>query len=419
MTQWLSRDELLEFQWNELKKLLKHAYENVPFYTEIFREYGLMPEDIKDPNDFRKLPVIDRATIRANYDRMIAKNIPDILNKSTGGSTGEPLHFGYTRDSYEWRNAAKMRGYSWAGYKEGDRVALLWGVPVGKTSRLSALKSDIHHRLQNMKYFNIFDLSPRTMDLYFRSMRDYKPKHIISYGLGMYYFAKYINEMGWSAFPIESIILGAEKVNKNQVNIIESAFNCPVFNTYGCREFMLIATQCEQRNGLHISADNLFVEILKDDRSDKHGEIGEVVVTDLHNYGMPFIRYRNGDLAVNSESQCSCGRGLPLISDVEGRVTDMIVTTDGKIVTGLFFPHLMKEFKEVEHFQAIQESKEKILLRIVQKTRISNVRLEFMKNEIQKVCGKTMQVDFEFVDDIPLTSSGKNRIIISKIPVDL
>lgn len=384
INQWLSKEELLEIQWNDLKKLLKHAYENVTFYTETFREYGITPNDIKDPDDFRKLPAIDKSTIKSNWNKMIAKNIPDILTKSTGGSTGEPLHFAYTRDSYEWRMAVTMRGYSWAGYRDGDRVAYLWGVPVGKISHISALKIKIHHLIRNAKYFNIFDLSPSTMEIYFREMKAFKPKHIISYGMGMYYFAKFIHDTEVPTFPVKSIILGAEKVQKDQIQVIESTFNCPVFNTYGCREFMLIASQCECHDGMHVSADNLFVEILQDSKPVADGEIGEVVVTDLHNYGMPFIRYRNGDLAVQGKSLCQCGRGLPLISDVEGRIADVITTTDGKIITGLFFPHLMKEFKEVEHFQVIQESREKLVVKIVQRSNISQNKLENMRSEIQK-----------------------------------
>ena len=417
--QWLSREEIRELQWEELKKLLRHAYENVSFYRESFKESGLAPNDIKTPDDFRKLPVIGRSTINANRGRMVARNIPKILTKSTGGSTGEPLHFFYTRDSYEWRKAVTMRGYSWAGYKEGDRVAYLWGIPVGEVSRIPLLKAKIHRRIQNAKHFNIFDMSPQTMESYLQEMRDYKPKHIVSYGLGMYYFAKFISENGWRALPLKSVILGAEKVHKDQIQVIESTFNCPVFNTYGSREFMLIASQCEYRCGMHESADNLFVEILRGNEPVSDGEVGEVIITDLHNYGMPFIRYKNGDLAVPSAETCPCGRGLPLISDVQGRITDMISTTDGRILTGLFFPHLMKEFKEVEHFQVIQQNKENLLVKIVKRTDIPQEKLELMKSEIQKACGVEMEIEFSFVDEIPLTPSGKRMVTISKVPISL
>jgi len=417
--QWLNTKEIEELQWIELKKLLKHAYENVPFYAKTFDEHGVIPDSIKYPDDFRKIPIIDKSIIKSNWSEMIAGNIPNILTKSTGGSTGEPLHFGYTRDSYQWRMAVKIRGYSWAGYKDGDKVAFLWGVPVGKISPISALKSGLHHKIQNAKYFNIFNLTPKTMKAYLEEMRIYKPKHIVAYGLGMYYFAKFINDNGWSAFPVKSIILGAEKVQKDQIEVIESVFNCPVFDSYGCREFMLIASQCEHRQGMHISSDNLYVETIKNNFQAPYGEIGEVVITDLHNYGMPFIRYKNGDLAVRGHENCPCGRGLPLITNVEGRITDMIVAAHGKIITGLFFPHLMKEFHEVDRFQVIQEDRENLIIKIVPKDGNSNVRMETMRREIQKVLGQGMQIDFQLVREIPLTPSGKHRVTISKVSYEL
>ena len=182
---------------------------------------------------------------------------------------------------------------------------------------------------------------------------------------------------------------------------------------------MLIASQCEHQGGMHINADNLFVEILRDNEPVAEGEMGEVVVTDLHNYGMPFIRYKNGDLATAGKQSCPCGRGLPLIADVEGRVTDMITTADGRIITGLFFPHLMKEFEEVEHFQVVQETSDRLLVKIVQRAQISNARLEVMRSEIQKVCGDAMKIEFDIADEIPLTPSGKRRVTISKVPTSL
>jgi len=101
--------------------------------------------------------------------------------------------------------------------------------------------------------------------------------------------------------------------------------------------------------------------------------LGEVVITDLHNYGIPFIRYKIGDVAVLSDKKYPCGRGLPLIGDVEGRLLDLIVTPDNKIITGVFFPHLMKEFKEVEKYQVIQKSKEDLLVKLVFATVAKNL----------------------------------------------
>ena len=165
---------------------------------------------------------------------------------------------------------------------------------------------------------------------------------------------------------LQGVICAAEKVLPFQREVMERVFGCPVFNTYGSREFMLIASECEKHEGLHVNVENLIVEIVKEDGTyAREGETGRIIITDLHNYGMPFIRYEIGDLAVFTERRCSCGRGLPIIEDVVGRSLDMIKTPEGKIVPGEFFPHLMKEFKEILKFQVIQETLENLRIRMV------------------------------------------------------
>lgn len=308
-----------------------------------------------------------------------------------------------------------VRGYGWAGCQEGDKVAYLWSVPVGEYSIFNKLKDNIYHRILRQKYFNVFDLTPENMENYYWKMRRYKPRHIVSYALQMYYFARFINENGMEPFPLESIILGAEAIIPYQKKFIESVFNCPVFETYGCREFMLIASECEKHRGMHISAENLYVEIIKDGQMAEPGEVGEVVITDLHNYGMPFIRYKNGDLAMMSNSKCPCGRGLPLIERVEGRLLDVVRTPDGKILTGVFFPHLMKEFKEVDRFQVIQESLNKLLIKIVPNRKYAQIPLKQIYKEVRKVMGQAIDLEIQLVDEIPLSPFGKFRVVISNI----
>lgn len=414
--QWLSLQELRKIQWRELKQLLEHAYQNVPYYQNIFQKLRIIPADIQSPRDFEKLPITDKQIIKENYEELIAKNYyGTTLTKSTGGTTGEPLQLEYTRDAYEWRRAVMVRGYGWAGCQEGDKVAYLWSVPVGEYSIFNKLKDNIYHRILRQKYFNVFDLTPENMESYYWKMRRYRPRHIVSYALQMYYFARFINENGMEPFPLESIILGAEAIIPYQKKFIESVFNCPVFETYGCREFMLIASECEKHRGMHISAENLYVEIIKDGQMAEPGEVGEVVITDLHNYGMPFIRYKNGDLAMMSNSKCPCGRGLPLIERVEGRLLDVVRTPDGKILTGVFFPHLMKEFKEVDRFQVIQESLNKLLIKIVPNRKYAQIPLKQIYKEVRKVMGQAIDLEIQLVDEIPLSPSGKFRVVISNI----
>ena len=414
--QWQSAEEIADFQWQQLKKLLDHAYLNAPYFNKLLTSLDLHPSDIKNYEDFQRIPVCSREDIVANKELMIATNYrANIIHKSTGGSTGVPVRFALDRNSYEWRTAATQRGYSWADCEAGQHVLYMWGVDVGNPSFLSRLKTNLYHSAFNRKMFNCFEFTEAEMLNCLSYINRHRPSGIVAFTTTIYNFAKFVESRGLKCAPIESVIIGAEKLFDEQREVIERVLNTRVFNTYGCREFMLIAAECDKHEGLHITSDNLFVEILNGNEPAQPGESGDIVITDLHNYGMPFIRYRNGDIVIRGDKPCSCGRGLPLIADIDGRRMDEIIATDGRRLSGGFFPHLMKEFPEVQKYQIVQKTSDSLLVKIIAINGFSSDRLEFCLAEIVKVVGSSMQVEFKFVDEIPLTKSGKYRVTISEI----
>jgi len=417
-SQWLSPEEIQQRQWESVIQLMKHCYENVSYYQNQFKRVGLTPEDIKDYGDFARLPVISKEEIRAHQEEMIATNYRNrVIFKSTGGSTGVPLQLAHDRNSYEWRIAVFLRGYGWAGCEDGKKTVYIWGAPIGEVPLKQKIKTACHQALLRRSVFNSFEFDEKRIEDCIKAINRIKPQGIVGYTTPVYNLAKFIKETNKKIINVPSIVTAAEKVEDYQRKLIEEVFAGKVFNTYGSREFMLIASECEYHQGLHVNSENLFVEILKNGKSAAPGESGELVITDLHNYGMPFVRYKNGDLAVASDRRCPCQRGLPLVEDIQGRLLDALQTTDGKIVPGEFFPHLMKEFKSVKKFQVIQESKEHLTLTIVLESPLTEDRLAFLKSEIQKVFGTSIRIDLNFVDDIPQTPSGKHRVTISKVPV--
>jgi phenylacetate-CoA ligase len=416
-SQWWPKERLLEFQWQELQKLLRHSYEQVPYWQDIFKKLGITSKDIRDYSDFQKFPITSKEDIKSNKTQMIARNyLGKTWTKSTGGSTGVPLELDYTPDSYDWRMAVSKRGYSWAGCEDGIRQAYIWGVAIGKISFLKRIKENIHHRILRQRYFNCFEFDENKMKKAVKKLNNYKPEIIVGYTNPLYDFTKFIKQNGALKFKPNAIISAAEKLHEFQRKEIGEVFNCEVFNTYGSREFMLIASECEKHKGLHMNVENLFVEIIKEDGSPAQaGEMGDMVITDLHNYGMPFIRYKIGDLGIASSKQCSCGRGLPILEEVIGRSLDMIRTPDGRCVPGEFFPHLMKEFKWVKQFQVIQEDINNLIIKIVTTGDLKENEFKIMQNESYKVMGKNTGIDFRFVDHIPLTKTGKLRVTVSNI----
>jgi phenylacetate-CoA ligase len=237
---------------------------------------------------------------------------------------------------------------------------------------------------------------------------------IVAYTNPLYAFARSLQERRLKPFSPRSIIAAAEKLHDFQRELIEKVFQAPVFETYGSREFTFIAGECDQHKGLHLSMENLLVEVVDDaGQPTPAGEEGNVVITDLTNYGMPFIRYANGDRAVAGAAACSCGRGLPLLTKVVGRRLDMLQTPDGRKIPGEFFPHLLKDFPAVRRFQVVQRRADQVELRVVLSGDWTEADRSTLDQEMHKVLGAAVQFHVVAVDDIPLTRAGKLRVVIS------
>ena len=417
-SQWLPQEDIRSIQWKELQKLLVHSEKECPYWQDAFHKLGLKAKDIESYEQFQSLPLTTKPIIREHYDKLIARSYRGkTWQKSTGGSTGTPLHFEYTPESDQWRQAVTRRGYSWAGVAGGVKQVHIWGVSLQKESLLQKFKQNLHHKILRQKYLNSFNCDQETMLRWQAEIENFQPKVIVGYTNPLYTFAKFVNNQPTPPhIHPNSIITAAENLFDYQREEIEKAFGAPVFHSYGSREFMLIAMECEKHEGLHISAENLFVEILRDDGTPASpGEEGRVVITDLHNYGMPFIRYEIGDLAVWSTKTCSCGRGLPMLEKISGRVLDIIRTPNGKSVPGEFFPHLMKDFKGIEQFQIIQEKLDKLTVKLVTENGMNEEMLGEIKKHISEIMGENCSIEYKFVDAIPLTKTGKHRVTLSKL----
>jgi phenylacetate-CoA ligase len=404
-SQWWLPEQIAEFQWTEVRALLKHAFDSVPYYQQKYRAAGASFEDIRGWADFRRLPSLSREEIQQNREALCSTTYQGkLLPHSTGGSSGVPTRFYRTYESYDWRNAAKDRVYSWAGLPLGAKSVYLWGAPVGAVSRKKIWKTRAHESLQRQRIFNTFSQNAELWDRVHAEIVRYRPAAIVGYVSSLHQFADYLRATKRSIPPVQGIIAAAEPLFADVQRSIEQAFQSPMFNTYGSREFMSIAGECERRDGLHINAENVVVEA--------NGNPGEILVTDLHNYGMPFLRYQIGDLGTLMEGQCACGRGLPRLKAIEGRVLDALRTVDGRIVPGEFFPHLLKEVPEFKQYRVEQERLDRIVISAVMSQELSSASRELLRSEIVKVFGPGTQWDIRAVAEIPSLPSGKRRITI-------
>jgi phenylacetate-CoA ligase len=419
-TQWRSHDELHALQSGALRRLIHHAYEHVPFYRRRFDAAGLSPHDIRTPEDLAKLPVLTREDARQDPESRASTSPPfATIRKNTGGTTGQPLLFGYEPDSEHWRNAIRLRGYRWAGYELGDKVLHYWGAPVEDQPPFTTRAKIAADRwMKRETYVACAVMGEREMRAVVERIEREQPRVIVCYTQAGAELARFINANGLRSWDTIRVICGAERLFPSDRADLEEAFGGHIFETYGCREVMLIGAECELHEGLHVSMENLVVEIVVTEpdgtrRPAREGEIGEVMITDLHNLGMPFIRYLNGDMAVaGGAGRCGCGRTLPRIASVEGRSADLIRDANGAAVSGIAFNVLFTGLAgAARQWQVVQHKDRSVTLRVVPGESLDGGKLDAMRRMLGRYV-QGLPVSVETVASIEPTKAGKRRTVI-------
>ncbi|TNC82691.1 MAG: polysaccharide biosynthesis protein [Oleiphilus sp.] len=410
----LSPEQLQALQLAKLKRLLIHARDHCAYYRETWQEIGFVPEQMRDTSELAQLPVVTKQTIQEHYQGFVAKGYSDSnIKKTTGGSTGVPFRFELDMESHERRQAVTWRGYGWLGAPLGRKSTYLWGADLAPKKGWAKLKDLLFHRFYHRVMLNSFAMTEANLSTYVHEMNVAKSPVIVSYVNPLVTLASYILEHNASVYRPEAILTGAEPLFDYQRETIEKAFAAPVYNTYGCREFMLMAAECKEREGLHINIDHLVLELL--DEQGLPSDHGDVVVTDLHNFGFPLIRYVTGDVAASGGEACACGSPLPKLKAIEGRKLDAIRTADGKLIPGEFFPHLIKDFTFVRRFQVVQKTLSGVTIKLECFASPEEQELERLSGAIRQLAGEDFVIEYEVVDAIPLTVSGKHRVTVSEL----
>ena len=314
-----------------------------------------------------------------------------------------------TIDSYDWRCA--LQTVPTPGLVIGlvKRTLFLWGAPVGKSQVFKSAKMNAYRWMRREVVIPTFAQTTELWEETLRSILWFKPKFIVGYVSSLEEFAQFLISREVTVKGVVAVIAAAEPVNQRARKLVDQAFNAPLFNNYGSREFMSIASECSHRKGLHINAENLFVET--EFPSSKRPS--EFLITDLHNYGMPFIRYRIGDLGSLSDDLCPCGRGLPLLRSIEGRVLEVLRTRSGRVVPGELFPHVFKEIPEIREFQVRQNSLEEIVILLVLSRPLGVAsRNPAIVSETSKAFGQDIKISITPVEAIPRTPSGKRLVTV-------
>jgi phenylacetate-CoA ligase len=398
-------------QERKLEAILNHAYQNVPFYKGLFDSAGVKPGDIKTVNDLSKIPTVTKSEIRNAGREITAKNVDlnNCVEHRTSGSTGTPLELLFTKEDTLYATATYDRARVENGlrlYRDSTLIVGFQYIPKGKT---------LYQRLgiRRREGCNIFD----SMDVQLSVLQRAKPDVILGYPSGIKLLAKAMQERDVKGIYPRFISTASEVLDPDTRKFVSSVFNAEIFDVYGAYETGCMAWECSEQRGYHMSMDTVIMEFVdKNGERVAPGERGEVIVTNLHSYAMPIIRYRIGDYAIPTDEECPCGRGGYLIKAIEGRCDDFIKLPGGQSISSLGLTTIMEFVAGVEEFQIVQEKKDELTIYVVKKEGFEDsVICNQIDDEFKKVLGKDINTKPEIVREIARERSGKLRAVISKL----
>ncbi|ACM61112.1 phenylacetate-CoA ligase [Caldicellulosiruptor bescii] len=411
-----SQEKIEDVQREELKKLLLYCIEHVPAY----KRYDYLKKEIESCPEkaLKEFPILEKKEFSENRDFFLSEKADlskCILNR-TGGSTGEPVKFYMDRETVEWYEAARYLGLSWWGINIGDRCLMLWASR-NDIGSVRNLKSRIKERiLKNRLIISSWDINEKTVNEIAKRIKRFKPLYIYAYPSAVYKLAYLLKENGIDLnLKLKGVVTTAENLYEYQRDLIQEVFKCPVINEYGARDGGIIAYECP-KGKMHLMTLTGFYEFV-DIEGLENEKRKSILVTDLHNYVMPRLRYRLGDVITLDDEDCTCGVGFPTIKEIDGRIDEIFVTKNGDVYDSHFFNILAREMEGVLQYQLVQHDLDNMTLKIVKGNGFSEREVEkFIKNIKGKFGDISIKVDY--VNEIECGPSGKVRYIVReyKIP---
>lgn len=416
----LPASELRRHQCTSLQKLLSHANARSSYYRRRFSQCGFDVAAFSSVEDLQRLPFLTKDDIRANRQALLTldRDDPGLVPSSTGGSTGGPLRFFVDRQFTANGWAACWRARSWWGLDWGDPWLWLWGSPieVDARDRMRGAVKRSRDWMLNRRVVSAFDMTEETMAAYIGHLRQERPRYVYAYSSAAYFLAEYVLRSGTDLRSCRPnvIFTTSDALYPHMRETVQRAFHCPVSVEYGSREASFIAHECPE-GGLHIHADRVYVEIVDGDRCLPPGESGEIVVTVLDQFAMPFIRYRTADIGSLDPRPCPCGRTLPLLKSIDGRSDDFLVARGDKLIHGQAVAFLLKELDGVARFQIRQEDADHLTIEVVVENPAVQLPLHRIRAGVERVFGYPVDLELRYVDSIPLMPSGKYRPVVSAV----
>jgi phenylacetate-CoA ligase len=412
--QFSSIEKINLFQLDLLKNLLIHADKNSHYYHNLFKTNNIDVNAMNLSEEIKKIPFLTKDIIRLNTNEIKVSNIPDskITKNATSGTTGSNLIF-YRDNNVTIKQALDLRCDNWMNRGFEDKELKIWGASwdVKKNKKII---SSIKSWFKSTTVVSGYKLTDSDFGKYVQLIHKYKPYLLTSYPSILNEFAKYVKNHNLCV-KIGAIKSAGEKLHAEQRILIEEVFNVKVFDFYGARDIPMIAMQCGNDQGLHVMSENVYLEVVNDIGEPIIEGEGDLVLTDLHNFAFPFIRYKIGDRVRVTKRKCSCGRELPLIDEVVGRTFDIITFNNGNRVGGTFWTFVSKSVIGIVDFQVIQEQDRRIIFNYKHSEINKKVDEITLEKNIREFAGQDTIIVFKSVNSIPINKNGKRQFVISKI----
>jgi len=422
-SQWASPDEIRDLQSRKLRALFRHAYDNIPFYRQRFRDASVDVDGLDPLDALGRLPLLDKKDVRGSLGDMLWHASPGgLFQTNTGGSTGEPLILYVDRRRQGYDQAARIRTHRWFGVRPGDRELYLWGSPIEK--QRSAGVKRLRDALFNQRLLDAFNMGAECMDAYLDEWDRFRPVCLFGYPSSIAMLVDHARSRGrlLDSRRLRAVFVTGEVCYPQDRARITEYFGVPVADGYGSRDAGFIAHECPKAQ-MHLTAENVIVEIIENGRSVavggptsrpmSDGPFGEIVVTHLDAYGMPMIRYRTGDRGRLLAGRCCCGRGLPLMDVVEGRTTDFLCLPDGNIRHALSIIYPLREMSGMSRFRVVQNDDYAVVIEVVCDEQVARITAQSVSQRVRPVIGEQVPLEVRFVERIDPAASGKHRYVIS------
>jgi phenylacetate-CoA ligase len=402
---------LERYQEWQLRKLISHCYQNVPYYREVFRKASLAPQDIVTVQDLQKLPFLTKEIVRERKQELLAVNIGQAHQESveTSGSTGAPLDFWISTDARAFERALLRRHLHWLGYEPGDVIAQFKSelfanpdqvysyTPTSRILRLSA-RSVAHQALESIV----------------ATLQKFKPTFLQAFPSSLYILTRWMEANNKSIPRLKYAMTSSEMLYPHTKELAEKVLGVPVIAHYGQKELVAEAFQCAKARGYHIQMEQNLVELMPAE----HGQF-EIVGTSLHNFAMPFVRYRTGDLAEGKDKPECCGRNHTVLSGIVGRQGDIVVTPERRFVSVPSMTHPFRHIEGLNAVQIIQEDLKTLVVNIVTLKQFPDDKKRFLANELHECLqSPTMKILIVEVEDLPVINNGKRPFIVSRLQID-